>query len=612
MRARSLGLAFAAGLALAFGALALRARWSEHERAQSRASEDARESPAPLAPERASEPASGPVRAPHVAPPPSAPPLAPGARLGSAESAPVPRVERAFELEVAELGAERVLRVRGAEITRAELDVQLALGPGAGLVEARCLAAWGLHAAQSRGLPFGFDDAAWRAYLDAWAELRGHPPESAEQLLAAASGLPPQAALLQRRDLISGLLAFLDLRVAQAAAQPTSAASIDGFEAAEALLPQYARARAELAQPGRMRELVTLLDVLALVAQPLLRAELEPRIFSAFDCELPPGVAAGIDLGPRSSSESAPWQSSGPRATIESAPIVAVLELEGEHGHAQRASSLRELVSLRALRAVLEEAGVWAEDAADWRAWRTDLLDSRGALLGLDAQGALFAGMPSPAHQRAYARIRRAQRRLPSARPASEDELRSFWAENRALVERWPIELELALFPPRQLASQSPDWRAAHERAAEFAAQLARADADERAFERRAEEFARELEAGLGAQAALDWRERGGNGRLRLDAFELERWLQENRWQRVLWGSSCARAVFAQLALGEASPAWRTPLGWIVVRPASAAPPPEPRDFESVRAQAQAALEEARWLAWVDAALAAARIEPVR
>jgi hypothetical protein len=608
MRTRSsLSLAFAAGFAIAIAALALRARWQAHEPARERADAE-RVEPSALAPAAPAPVEPAPIAGDVRGAPQPPPELARGARLGAPESAPAPRAERAFELEGAALDAARVLRVRGAEIERAELELHLALGPGAGLVEARCLALWGRHIAAAAGLAYGLSETQWRAYLDAWAELRGRAPADAEVALAAASGLPRAAALAQRRDLLEGLLAFLDVRVARGAAE----GALSGLEAAAALLPQYARARAELAQPGRMRELATLLEALALVAQPALRAELEPRIFSALDCALPAEHVAGVDLSAEPRADAAPWENPGPHAWIESAPIAAAFTHEAELARSARTAALRELVSLRALRAALADAGAWGADAADWHAWRAELLASRSALLALDAQGALFAGMPSAAHQRAHARIRRAQRRLQDARPATDEELRAFWLDNRALVERWPIELELALFPPRQSAAQAPDWRAAQQRAADFAAELARAAPDERSFARRAQAFALELEAGLGAAAALDWRTRCAEGRVRLDVLELETWLQESNWQRALWGTSCARATLAHLALGEASPAWRAPIGWVVLRAASAQPPPALPEFESVRTAAAAALEEARWLAWVDAALAAARIEPVR
>jgi hypothetical protein len=334
------------------------------------------------------------------------------------------------------------------------------------------------------------------------------------------------------------------------------------------------QAEADLGDAKNSATLAAVVEPLAVYAGAATRGERARRGWTWLDGPVPEGALAGYAMGEIGPVEAEPpWLAAGEMRWVEVDELWELLEPALSRD--AKESALREQIWSAVLRARLADGGHLESHAAAWAAFASEHAAGRKALLGLDAQALMIHGYPSLAHYRDATRLLRS---FAAAQPAGWDEgprLRAFFERNRFFLQRWRLELDIAVFPENS-------------RAEVFAAEI-RAGAD---FRERAGEYGRD--PGL----------RGGR-----DAAELRDLLGESRWTELLDGASAAENAIVRLRAGQVSPVWRTRAGYAVFRagPAEAAAPAAP--FEELEDAARERLRATAFRRWANAELSRAALE---
>ena len=499
------------------------------------------------------------------------------------------RMEDAWDVDLSgvDFTKDLLCRVDGVDITRDDLRVWLCLKFGQGVINPRIYSEFGHMAAEETGTPYGMSDAQWDLYFADWLAQKGVDKDYAIANLALQLHVTMDAVEPIRRDMVEAVLACfppvetvdeLPLGLSEhftTEEQMTQAASLGVLmrETISKLSTAHGRIDAPIAA------LVEPMSMLFATAGEELRFR---RTWTPLMDDLPPGVLVSIYKGPmEGDSVQPPWEYQGDRAQILIDDIWKYLE-SGIQPALMR-SELRDLIWSKVLRAKLAAAKKLPSSREIWLRFAGEYLAHKMSFFSLD-----FVlnqnGYPSRSF---YLDDLRITRGFTASQPVGWDDeahLRPFFDKNGFFVMGWEPDLEVALFVPRDPKDglTSPEnWGKAKQEAEVF---KARVDAGEdfttlrTAHNRALVEAYRALNQGMGDAFALEF----GTGEFKTTIQMTNQVLSLSLWRDHIDGVSPLRNAVIRLDAGEVSPAWKTPVGYIVVRMNGARLAKLEREYEDV------------------------------
>jgi len=526
------------------------------------------------------------------------------------------RMEDAWDVDVSgvDFSNELLCRVDGVDITRDDLRTWLCLKYGQGVLNPSYYVEIGKMASAETGIPYGMSDEQWDLYFADWLAQKGIDKEYALSTLALRMAIPMDAVEPVRRDMVEAVLACFppvesvnELPVGLGEAftsddQMKQAASLGMLmrETIQKLSKTEGRDAAPIAA------LVDPMSVLFAGAGADMRFR---RTWTTMTHELPAGTLAAIYTGPiEGDTILPPWEYAGDRTLISIDDIWSLIESGIKPS--LMVSELREVIWSKVLKAKLAKAGKLPDVKTTWLQFADDYLAHKMSFFSLD----FVLGQRGYPSRSFYLDDLMITGGFAASQPEGwndEAHLRDFFDKNGFFILGWEPDFELALFVPRDPAQGvegAEDWDKAKADADAFKAKV---DAGESfttlrmTHNRELVESFRAVNQSMGDAFAQEF----GTGEFKTTLQMANQVLNETLWRDHIDAVSPLRNVVIRLDAGEVSPAWKTPVGYIVVRMNNAKLGRLEREYEDVVDLTKA--EHASWALreWVTGQLGNAKIE---
>ncbi len=516
------------------------------------------------------------------------------------------------DLSAVDFDAEVLCMVGDLEIRRDDFRKYLSLTAARPLVDAWLSWHLAAHAAAQRGIDdIRLGEDVHALVIRRWAEERQLEPEVAPLVLAHFVRMPVLAALKLRELALEGTLAsFRGITALEQIPEADRQVLVPEPHQREQM-PNLLRGiedgmalYREEGDPEGLFLALRAVETLTLFQDPLRVQQAERRSFTFLDGTTRPGVVAAVALGPVPPGELLPpWLLPGELGEVH---LDDIWELIGENLERMALERyLREWIYFAALLDEQERQGIAIEPETAWRTYYQEYLASQGVVFDVRQLQLMFHRFPSMAHYRALERLRQGYEGSLPEDWDSEERQRSFFADNRFLVEGWEPDIEVVVFPAEMPVDGQPvvDWAGARS-AAE--ALVERAAAGEDFSQLRLEHHAAlvdRMRRELGESAALEFANKFPVGARRMALNQLRLVLGDTRFDEMVRCYSPLLSATKVLEPGEISPPWLTSFGWILVRVHGARLSQLEREYDDLVDQTLFYLRDLQYQRWANEVL---------
>ncbi len=471
----------------------------------------------------------------------------------------------------------------GLAVRRSEWQAFVAADLGSSLVDARLSRDLSLAYAERAGASGSFSDVEHEVMLRISAEARGQHVNTFLAESALEYRLPSAAIAYLRRMAVETVVGYM-LSYAPGEAAP---AALEMFmtnpenrdftttvsQSLHDAMAKLVQHRTESDEPNEdlLRRIGAAVDALTVAQTGARLQELAYRSWYRSDAELPEGAIAAIKTDDienlmQSDAVRMPWELPGEASYVETTEIWEVVG--SGLSRAEQERLLGDLLFYRVLERELTNVSALPSSESTWMQFIADHEAGQRAAFSMAFMHLQLEGFPSFARLREMRRVREGFERTLSQDWNSESNLREYFDENRFFIEHWSLQLALAVFPASDFSEPGalPDWNRAQAEAEAMVAAVRDGGSFDTLRDTHMRALTEEIKSSQGVAAADGFQNVYGGRVIRGSATHIDQMLDRSIYRDLVEGFSVPAAAAASLSPNGVSDAWRTDIGYVVVK----------------------------------------------